>query len=102
MTAIEHKELKGITLRNLIVTVASTASIVASVMTTYFGLKSEIQDIKTSGQMEARINNIRIKILEDRVTLLQHEYEILQNKPTSIVTGLHSALQKPNLFTSIK
>lgn len=73
MTAIEHKELKGITVKNLVVTVMSTASIVASVMTTYFGLKTDIREIKASQETEARINNIRIKILENEVTMLQKE-----------------------------
>jgi hypothetical protein len=71
MTAIEHQELKGITLKNLIVTVISTASIVASVMTTYFNLKNDIISIKTSHETEAKINNIRLKVLEDNVALLQ-------------------------------
>jgi len=75
MTAIEHQELKGITIKNLIVTILSTASIVASVMTTYFGLKSDIQEIKSSQSTEAKINNIRIKVLEDQVNLLQKEVD---------------------------
>lgn len=75
MTTIEHRELKGITVKNLVVTVMSTASIVASVMTTYFGLKNDIRDIKSSQEIEARINNLRIKMLEDEVSLLQKEVE---------------------------
>jgi hypothetical protein len=79
MTTIEHRELKGITVKNLVVTVMSTASIVASVMTTYFGLKDDIHAIKTSQETEARINNIRIKILEDEVSLLQKEVNDVKN-----------------------
>lgn len=78
MTAIEHQELKGITVKNLIVTVASTASIVASVMTTYFGLKSDIQSITSSQEVESRVTNIRIKVLENQVTLLQKEIDDIQ------------------------
>jgi hypothetical protein len=73
MTAFEHQELKGITVKNLVVTIVSTASIVASVMTTYFGLKTDISEIKASQETEARINNIRIKVLEGQVSLLQKE-----------------------------
>jgi hypothetical protein len=73
MTAIEHTELKGITIKNMIVTVISTVSIVVSVMSAYFGLKTDIQEIKTSQETEAKINNIRIKMLEGQVTLLQAE-----------------------------
>jgi hypothetical protein len=103
MTAIEHKELKGITIKNLVVTVFSTASIVASVMTTYFGLKSDIQEIKSSQSTESKINNIRIKVLEDRVNLLQKEVDQIKmpgnendhatgNSPVKIISaGLLSA-----------
>jgi hypothetical protein len=75
MTAIEHQELRGITIRNLVVTVVSTASIVASVMTTYFGLKTDIREIKTTQATDTRINNIRLRILEDNVALLQKEVD---------------------------
>jgi len=88
MTAIEHKELKGITIKNLVVTIFSTASIVASVMTTYFGLKSDIQEIKSSQSTESKINNIRIKVLEDQVNLLQKEVdEIKMSKSDGETTG---------------
>ena len=80
MTAIEHQELKGITLKNLVVTVISTASIVASVMTTYFGLKNDISEIKSSQETETKIYNIRIKILEDDVALLQKKVDEIKVK----------------------
>jgi hypothetical protein len=81
MTAIEHKELKGITVKNLVVTIMGTASIVTSVMTTYFGLKNDIRDISILQKTEERINNIRIKVLEDHIVLLQNEVdEIKYNK----------------------
>jgi hypothetical protein len=73
MTAIEHTELKGITIKNMVVTVISTASIVVSVMTAYFGLKNDIREIKSTQETETRINNIRLKMLEGQVTLLQAE-----------------------------
>jgi len=79
MTAIEHQQLKGITLKNLVVTIFSTASIVASVMTTYFGLKSDIQEIKNVQNTEAKINSLRIKVLEDQVNLLQQEMDEIKN-----------------------
>jgi hypothetical protein len=79
MTAIEHTELKGITIRNMIVTVISTASIVASVMTTYYGLKNDIMEIKSTQETETRINNIRIKMLEGQVTLLQAEITAIKD-----------------------
>ncbi len=83
MTAIEHKELKGITVKNLVVTVISTTSIVASVMTTYFNLKTDIRDVKTQQETETRINNIRLKVLESQVALLQTEVDAIKYRKTS-------------------
>jgi len=75
MTTLENHQLKGITIKNVVVTIVSTASIVASVVTTYFGLKTDIQTIKASQEAEARVNNLRISILESEVTLLQKEVD---------------------------
>jgi cell division protein FtsL len=80
MTAIEHKELKGITAKNLVVTIISTASIVVSVMTTYFQLKNDIHDVKEIQNTESRINEIRLKILEGNVAVLQQEVDEIKNK----------------------
>jgi hypothetical protein len=79
MTAIEHRELRGITIKNLVVTIMGTASIVASVMTTYFGLRSDIRDIRISQKTEEHINNIRIKVLEDEMVLLQREVDEIKS-----------------------
>ncbi len=75
MTTIEHKELKGITLKNLVVTIISTASIVISVMTTYFELKDAIHDVNIKQDAQTRINEIRLKVLEGQVAILQQEVE---------------------------
>lgn len=99
MTTIEHHQLKGITVKNVIVTIISTASIVASVMTTYFGLKSEIQAINADRITEARLTNLRLKILENEVTLLQKEISAIKYPPgkgrsltNNIATGEESLL----------
>ncbi|HVW98175.1 MAG TPA: hypothetical protein VHA56_19545 [Mucilaginibacter sp.] len=73
MTTIENRQLKGITIKNAVITIISTASIVASVVTSYFDLKSGIQAIKSSQETEARINNLRITVLENQVNVLQKQ-----------------------------
>jgi len=75
MTTIEHRELKGITIKNLLVTIVSTASIVASVMTSYLQLKSDIHDIRISQETQNRIYDIRLKVLETQVSVLQHQVD---------------------------
>jgi cell division protein FtsL len=80
MTAIEHQELKGITVKNLIVTIASTASIVISVMTTYFQLKNDIHDVRNQQETQARINEIRLKVLEGNVAMLRQQVDEIITK----------------------
>jgi len=90
MTAIEHRELKGITIKNFVLTIVSTASIVASVMTTYFNLRSDILDIRSSQQAEAKINNLRLKVLEDQVALLQKEVDEIKFSTGSNMPAVHT------------
>jgi cell division protein FtsL len=80
MTTFEHRELKGITIKNIVVTIISTASIVISVMTTYFQLKGDIRDVRIQQDAQNRINEIRLKVLEGQVALLQQEVEQIKIK----------------------
>jgi cell division protein FtsL len=80
MTTFEHRELKGITIKNIVVTIISTASIVISVMTTYFQLKGDIRDVRIQQDAQNRINEIRLKVLEGQVALLQREVEQIKTK----------------------
>ena len=73
MTTIEHKELRGITIKNLMVTIMSTASIVASVITTYQGLKDDIHDVSMKQETQARIYDVRLKLLESEMAVLQQQ-----------------------------
>ena len=79
MTSLEHRQLKGITIKNIIVTILSTASIVFSVVTTYFELKGDIRDVKTTQDAQNRVNEIRLKVLEGQVALLQREVQEIKN-----------------------
>ena len=101
MTALEHRELKGITIKNLVVTIMGTASIVASVVSTYFGLRYEIEDIRISQRTEERINNMRIKVLEDEMVLLQREVdEIKFGRALPPVSKPRGRSSYPSLLTS--
>lgn len=79
MTTIEHREIKGITLKNILVTVLSTISIVMSVMTTYFQLKSDIKDVRSIQETQSRVNEIRLKVLESQVAILQQDVNKLKD-----------------------
>lgn len=75
MTAIEHKELKGITVRLLFVTITGVVSIVISVMTTYFGLKSDISDLKNKQETQDKLFEVRLKMVELQIAELKREQE---------------------------
>ncbi|SDE88834.1 hypothetical protein SAMN05216464_110196 [Mucilaginibacter pineti] len=78
MTGIEHTQLRGITIKNMIVTIVSTAGIVISVMTSYFALKSDISEVKSNTETTTRVNEVRLKMLESQVALLQQEVNQLK------------------------
>ncbi len=46
-----------------------------NMMTTYFGLKTDIREIKDTQQMETRVNNLRLKVLENQVAMLQKQVD---------------------------
>jgi len=79
MTSIEHRQLKGITIKNIVVTILSTASIVTSIMTSYFQLKSDISEVKLQQEAQNRVNEVRLRVLEGEVTVLQREVEDIKS-----------------------
>jgi cell division protein FtsL len=79
MTTLEQHEIRGITLKNITVTIISTISIVVSVMTTYFQLKGDIKDVRSTQETQNRVNEIRLKILEGEVAILQQEVRELKD-----------------------
>ncbi|MES2060819.1 MAG: hypothetical protein V4456_02805 [Bacteroidota bacterium] len=82
MTSIEHRQLKGITIKNIVVTIISTASIVTSVMASYFQLRSDISEVKVQQEAQTRINEVRLRVLEGQVTVLQREVEDIKSIKT--------------------
>jgi hypothetical protein len=82
MTSIEHRQLKGITIKNIVVTIISTASIVTSVMASYFQLRSDISEVRVQQEAQTRINEVRLRVLEGQVTVLQREVEDIKSVKT--------------------
>ncbi len=78
--SIENRAIPGVTAKLVTLLLASTISIVLSVAACYFGLKMDIGDVRASQQSEARVNNIRIGLLEQEVSLLQQQMKEIKNK----------------------
>lgn len=79
MTSFEQRQLKGITIKNIIVTIASTASIVATVMGSYFQLRNDILDMRLRQESQNRVTDIRLKVLESQVAVLQHQIGLISS-----------------------
>jgi hypothetical protein len=66
------------------VTIVSTASIVASVMTTYFNLKNDVSELRNRQITTDRVNEIRLQVLESQVAVLQQEVQEIKYKQIKI------------------
>ncbi|GAB3937036.1 hypothetical protein [Mucilaginibacter myungsuensis] len=80
MTPIEQQQLKGFTIKTLVMLTISTASIVASVMATYFELKTSINAVQTNQEAQTRVNEIRLNVLEGQIAVLQTEVAELKER----------------------
>jgi low affinity Fe/Cu permease len=79
MTAIEHTELKGITVKTLWTIIIGTAITVSTVMGTYFKQNNDINDVKSHQETTDRVNEIRLKLLENQVSLMQIQINEFKN-----------------------
>ena len=64
---IENQELKGITIKNMVVTVLCTASVVSTALFTYY-----------SQQTQNALTNLRIEVVEKRIILLEQQVQELR------------------------
>lgn len=64
---IENQEIKGITVKNMIVTVLCTISVVSTALFTYY-----------SQQTQNAITNLRIEVIEKRMILLEQQVQDLK------------------------
>lgn len=76
----EHSQLRGITIKNMIVTIVCTATLVSTMMGAYFGIKSDIKDIRDNQNTYNKITDLRLKAVEDRQNLLELQISDLKNK----------------------
>jgi hypothetical protein len=67
--AIETQELRGISMKTLWALIVATAITVLTVMGSYTALKGEISDLKMQKDGDARYNDLRMKVLEQKVDM---------------------------------
>jgi len=85
MTAIENKEIKGLSIRTLLALIVATVSICTTVLVSYSSLTAQI--VKTNNGMDKvqlkvesdlRYTELRMTVLEKTVTLLQMQIDNLK------------------------
>ncbi len=75
-TTIENRELKGITARLILTIVISTATIVSGGFGAYYGLKSDIQEVKSQNE----VKKVEFQALKVQVDAIQVQLNQMQNK----------------------
>ena len=83
-TGFEQTQIKGFNVRNVIIIVCCTASIVFSIAVSYFGLKQDISQIKSNQETADKITDLRLKIVEAQVTLIQGQVSDLQREKNEL------------------
>ncbi len=80
MTPVEEKEIKGITLKNVLWLISSTVTVVASVLLTYSSLSSKIDSFMIKQGGEDAIQNMKLQILEKKNEELMDLMHSMQEK----------------------
>jgi len=70
MSAIETKELRGISAKTVVWLVMTTATIVATIIGTYNKLSIQISEIVITNQANIKVYDLRIEALERRLDAL--------------------------------
>lgn len=76
----EHSQLKGITIKNMIVTIVCTASLVVTIMGAYTGLKEQIDHQQYRQDTQNQLIDLRLKAVEDQQTLIRQQIKELQER----------------------
>jgi hypothetical protein len=74
-SGFEYTPLKGVNIKNAIVTVICTASIVGSVLMSYYGIMGKIDNNNYNQQTAQKITDLRLITLQDQITIINHRLD---------------------------
>lgn len=87
MDALETKEIRGLSLKALGWLIASTATILSFVISSYFLIVNKIEKVdnkietdRTQKVSDDKYNDLRMKVLEAQVNTLSGQVDILRNQ----------------------
>ena len=91
---IEEKEIRGINFGTLRHYIVSVVIVVASVVSSYFGIKSgqdrisnELNVLKTEVQSNSKINSLKIETIQADIKRIDIQLKELDTRLTNHITG---------------
>jgi len=87
MTAIETKEIKGMSIKTVITIIIATATIVTSILMTTARLSAQIvvvdnkiEFVKMRSENDSKLNELRMKIMERRLDIMEETLNNLKKQ----------------------
>lgn len=80
MAAIETKELRGVSLKTLYALMTTTAIICISIYSSYSSIVTKINEIVLTNQSNERLYDLRLKVLEQKITAIEIQLRDLKDK----------------------
>lgn len=82
MTPLEAKEIRGLSIKSIFWLVSCTVTIMLSILTSYFSLKAQIREVQVSKDSDSRYNDLRMKVLEQKVDVLDIQLKEIKESKT--------------------
>lgn len=80
MNSLETKEIRGLSVRNIITIIACTVTIVSTVLGSWFNLKGEMTAIQKDRASDEKYNDLRLRTMELKISTLELDLRDLQNR----------------------
>lgn len=80
MTTIESKELRGVSMKTIYAVIATTIIICTSIYGSYASIMTKINEIVLTNQSNDKLYDLRLKILEQKITAIDIQLRDLSNR----------------------
>ncbi len=80
MDPIENKEIRGLSVRNMLTIIGCTIGSTLTTLTTYYNLKSDITDVRVSKDSDARLNDLKMRVMDQRIDAVDIQLKDLNKK----------------------
>ena len=66
---IETRELRGVTVKTALIIICCTISMIVTVMGTFYSLKGDITELRTSKDSEAKLNDLKMRVMDQKIDM---------------------------------